>query len=95
MAGVGIAHPTAAAVVLWPLALWRLRQDVDLARFLAPIVALPFLGLFIGRLYWGYVSAPVALVLAVEGATLLVSHVRAAVDRRSDLDGRVAAAPVA
>lgn len=76
MAGVGFTPAAAFGLVLWPLAWLRLRRDRELARFAGPLLALPLVGLLVGRDYWGFVVVPFLLVLALEELWDLAQRVR-------------------
>jgi hypothetical protein len=76
MAGVGFNNRAAAGLVLWSLAWFRVLSDRDLARFAGPMLAMPVLGLLVGRDYWGFVVVPVTLLFAMEGAWSLVGSMR-------------------
>jgi hypothetical protein len=68
MMAVGLPAKLVVGPLLWALAGWRLRRQPDLAALLSPYLLIPLLGIVIGRDYWGFLVAPIALWLAVEGA---------------------------
>ncbi|MDQ1401866.1 MAG: hypothetical protein QOG03_182 [Actinomycetota bacterium] len=73
LAGVGFPHRTLAGAVLLALGWWRVSRDGALLRFIGPILALPLIGLAVGRDYWGFVVVPVLVVLAVEAVAAVSS----------------------
>lgn len=75
MAGVGLPGPDVVAVLLWAIALWWVLRDRDLRSFVAPLLLLPVVGLFVGRDYWGLLVVPLELVAAGEVMTMLAARV--------------------
>ena len=75
MAGVGLPGPDVVAVLLWAIALWWVLRDRDLRSFVAPLLLLPVVGLFVGRDYWGLLVVPLELVAAGEVMTVLAARV--------------------
>jgi len=72
MASVGLPIPGVAVAVLWLLAIGRLAAEPDLAVAVAPFIALPLTGLFIGRDYWGFLVIPFVVMWAAEAAAVLI-----------------------
>ena len=71
MGAVGLPDH-AVALALWVLALLRLARDRDLALQMSGLVALPLLGLMVGRDYWGFLVVPFIVLWAGEGVDQLV-----------------------
>lgn len=77
MAGVGLPRPDVVGGIVWVVALWWVFHDHDLRPFLAPLLLLPAIGLFVGRDYWGLLVVPLELVAAGEVAAMLAARVAA------------------
>jgi hypothetical protein len=82
MAGVGFSDRAIAGLVLWPVAWLRIRTDRELALFAGPLLAVPVLGLFVGRDYWGFVVVPTILLFALEGIWSVITRVRGSMSRQ-------------
>lgn len=67
--------PAVIWLALWAAAIWQAHRR-DLLLLLAPILGLPFLGLFVDRPYWGLVVVPFILVLGGEAVLDGVSAAR-------------------
>ncbi|GEM_PF-3393416 len=57
--------PLGATLAIWAMAWWRVKQ-LQLLPLVGPILAIPLLGLFVERPYWGVVVMPFVLMWATE-----------------------------
>jgi hypothetical protein len=68
--------------VIWLLAAWRLGRDRDLLLTFGPLAVVPALGLFVGRVYWGFLVSPLLLFWAAEAIQSLTVAMAQHVGRR-------------
>jgi hypothetical protein len=66
MAAVGLPRPNLVGPLLWGVSWWWLIRQRDVRLFAAPLLALPLIGLFVGRDYWGLLVVPLELLAAGE-----------------------------
>jgi hypothetical protein len=71
MMGVGLPHGTVVGPVLWLLAAVRLAADRERALRYGLFLALPIVGLAVGRDYWGFLVVPFMIIWAAEGLRLV------------------------
>lgn len=57
--------PTLLALVLWGVAWWRVTK-LGIVAFVAPMLAIPLLGVLVERSYWGFVVMPFVIMWSTE-----------------------------
>jgi hypothetical protein len=60
--------PVVAGLLLWALAWWRVRQ-LGILALVAPLLAVPLLGLLVYRPYWGFVVMPFVVMWSTEAVS--------------------------
>jgi hypothetical protein len=70
MASVGLPVPKLLVAALWVVALCRLAADKELLMLVGGYVAIPLVGLAVGRDYWGFLVVPFVILWAAEGVTI-------------------------